>query len=75
MSIVEVETGEVVFRDVDEYSTSRHHRYVVGWLSGEPEQLWVYSGDVGTARFDRQPDGGWLKTLSPQYIPAEVDDW
>ncbi|MCA2210556.1 MULTISPECIES: hypothetical protein [Nocardia] len=75
VSITDTGTGQIVFRDTDQYSTSRHHRYVVGWISSEPEQLWVYSGDVGTSRFDRQADGNWLKVRSPQHIPAEIDSW
>ncbi|MFE3545613.1 hypothetical protein ACFXK0_21835 [Nocardia sp. NPDC059177] len=74
VSIVDTRTGAEVFRGTDKYSTSRHHRYVVGWLSTAPEELWIRTGDVGTFRVDRGPDGFWTKS-GPKVIPSEVADW
>lgn len=74
VSIVDTRTGSEVFHGTDRYSTSRNHRYVVGWLSSAPEELWIRTGDVGTFRVDRAPDGTWTKT-GPKHIPDEVDNW
>ncbi|MGW4632644.1 hypothetical protein [Nocardia sp. NPDC004415] len=74
VSIVDTRTGAEVFHGTDKYSTSRHHRYVVGWLSTAPEELWIRTGDVGTFRVDRAQDGTWTKS-GPKFVPAEVADW
>lgn len=70
--------GSEVFRDTDEYSTSRNHPYGIKWLSSA-DQLWIDSKDVGTAHIDRTPDGRWIKTaIGPSTrgdIPEEVREW
>ena len=66
-------TGTEVFRDDHAYST--RHGIGITWLS-DGDQLWLLSGDVGTAYVDRQPDGRWTKTaLTPDTrgtVPAEI---
>lgn len=75
VSVVEIASGTVVF-DVGSYSTSRLHKFGVGWLTTEPEQLWVYSGDVSCAKVEIQANGDWVKSsVSRENLPAEVTRW
>jgi hypothetical protein len=66
-------TGAEVFRDTDAYSS--RHGVGITWLSTD-DQLWLLSGDVGTAHIDRQPSGTWTKTgITPETrndIPDEI---
>lgn len=75
VSIVQTASGNTVF-DVGSYSRSRNHAFGVGWLSTEPEQLWVYSGDVACAKAEMGPQGNWVKSnVGAKDLPAEVKRW
>lgn len=75
VSIVETASETTVF-EVGSYSRSRNHKFGVGWLSTEGEQLWVYSGDVGCAMAERSSNGGWGKSLvARENLPPEVERW
>lgn len=75
VSIVETASGTTVF-EVGSYSRSRNHRFGVGWLSTEAEQLWVYSGDAGCAMAGRSANGEWGKSsVARENLPAEVKRW
>lgn len=71
--ITDAGTGREAFRDPAAYSA--RHGVGVTWASGSDE-LWVLSGDVGTARISRGADGHWVKTVfTPETlhrIPAEI---
>lgn len=48
---------------------SYHHTTYFVWDAAD--RVWVYSGDVGTFYWERQPDGRWLKKSYHQNpIPA-----
>ncbi|WP_194818247.1 hypothetical protein [Nocardia sp. XZ_19_385] len=75
VSIVEIASGGAVF-EAGSYSRSRLHAFGVGWLSTEPEQLWIYSGDVSCAKVYRDPGGNWVKINVPRKdLPDEVTSW
>jgi hypothetical protein len=71
--VVADKSGVEVFRD--EYAYSTRHSLAVTWLSTK-DQLWILSGDVGTAHIEAGPDGRWAKTsITPQTrgdIPQEI---
>ncbi|MFF2082621.1 hypothetical protein ACFVVM_02550 [Nocardia sp. NPDC058176] len=79
VSITDKRTGAEVYKDVENYSTSRLHGYTVGWLSSAPEQLWIYSADVGTSRVDRSAEGEWEKSRRiakvEGHMPDEILNW
>ena len=54
-----VATSDPEFASSDRFYT-RHTTYI---LWGESDEVWVYSGDVGTFIWRRQPDGRWEKNL------------
>ncbi|MCH9732310.1 MAG: hypothetical protein K0U84_22025 [Actinomycetia bacterium] len=69
VDVIRDKDGNEVFRDDDAYST--RHGILFTWLSSEPNQLWIISGDVGTFYVSPGPDGVWTKHLgndSPQEI-------
>lgn len=68
--VVRDKSGKELFRDGCSYST-RHMLYVA-WLSSQPAELWVYSGDVGTFSIAQQPNGKWMKQHST--APKEIKD-
>ncbi|MBE5454129.1 MULTISPECIES: YdgH/BhsA/McbA family protein [Mycobacteroides] len=68
--VIRDKSGDEVFRDDYPYST-RHMLYVT-WLSSQPAELWVYSGDVGTFSIAQQPNGKWMKQHST--APKEIKD-
>jgi hypothetical protein len=65
--------GHVVFDDG--YAYSRRHGVGATWLS-DRDQLWILSGDVGTAHVEQSDGGGWVKTdITPDTVgtvPAEI---
>ncbi len=71
--VIRDRSGTEVFRD--DYAYSTRHGVGVTWLS-TADQLWILSGDVGTAHVDRMPDGTWRKTaITPEtvgQVPAEI---
>jgi hypothetical protein len=66
--------GAEVFRD--DYAYSTRHGVGVTWLSDE-DQLWILSGDVGTAYVERNFGGVWVKAwITPKTrddIPDEIE--
>ncbi|MEV0758884.1 hypothetical protein [Nocardia sp. NPDC050435] len=75
ISILETSTGAQTCT-VGTFSRSRNHRFGVGWLTTEPDRLFVYSGDVAHHQADRTPTGQWtLSTVPEQNLPAEVRTW
>lgn len=71
--VIRDRSGAEVFRD--DYAYSTRHGVGVTWLS-TADQLWILSGDVGTAHVDRAPDGTWTKTaVTPEtlnQVPEEI---
>ena len=72
--VVSDAAGKEVFHDAEAYSL--RHGIDVTWLSGK-DQLWLYSGDVGTS-FVEEQKGTWTKTgITPEtvgMIPKEIKD-
>lgn len=63
--------GKVVFHDHASYRNG----VVITWLSTEPEQLWVYSGDTGVYRIAPGSHGGWTRiAIKRENVPSEVSD-
>lgn len=72
--VIRDKNGTEVFRDVhDSYApySTRSTLYVT-WLSTQPAELWIYSGDVGEFAVSAQPDGTWTKRTEP--APKEITD-
>ena len=71
--VIRDRSGTEVFRDHYAYST--RHGVGITWLA-TADQLWILSGDVGTAHVDRLPDGTWEKTaITPEtldQVPQEI---
>lgn len=69
--LVRDQAGKEVFRDRSAYST--RNGVMISWLSTEPEQLWVYSGDVGVHKIAPGAKGGWTRTgVETENVPAEI---
>lgn len=73
--VIRDKSGTEVFRDgKDEYGpySTRHTTYVA-WLSTKPNELWIYSGDVGTFFISPGQDGKWTKEHAG-VVPQEIKD-
>jgi len=71
--VVRGRAGEEVFRD--DYAYSTRHGVLITWLTTEPHQLWVYSGDVAVSYVSPDSTGRWTKTaVSRDEIPSEITD-
>ena len=71
--LIRDQAGKEVFRDRSAYST--RHGVTVSWLSTEPEQLWVYSGDEGVHKIAPGAKGGWTRTgVETGNVPTEISD-
>lgn len=69
--LVRDQAGKEVFRDRSAYST--RHGVMINWLSTEPEQLWVYSGDVGVHKIAPGAQGGWTRTgVKSENVPSGI---
>ncbi|AKS32415.1 hypothetical protein [Mycolicibacterium goodii] len=72
VAVIIDESGAEVFHDDHPFDAG--HETSITWLSTE-DQLWLLSGDVGSAHVDRHPDGRWVKTtVSPDVdgMPDEI---
>lgn len=73
--VIRDKSGSEVFRDgKDEYGpySTRQTTYVA-WLSTKPNELWIYSGDVGTFSVSPDQTGKWTKK-SDSTVPQEIKE-
>lgn len=71
--VVRDKSGKEVFHD--DYAYSTRHGVMITWLSTEPNQLWIYSGDVAVSRVSPNPSGIWEKTpVRRQDVPDEISE-
>lgn len=69
--VVRDQAGKEVFHDHSAYDT--RSGVLITWLPSEPEQLWVYSGDLGVYRIVPGRQGGWTRTgVKPENVPSEI---
>lgn len=69
--LVRDQAGNEVFRDRSAYNP--RDGLMISWLSTEPEQLWVYSGDVGVHKIAPGAKGGWTRAgVETENVPAEI---
>lgn len=68
--VVRDKAGKEVFHDHSSYSAQD---VMIAWLSTEPEQLWVYSGNAGVYRITPGSHGGWTRSaVKPDKVPSEI---
>lgn len=71
--VVRDKAGKEVFHGHSSYSTG--NGVMITWLSTEPEQLWVYSGDAGVYRIAPGSHGGWTRSaVKSANVPAEITE-
>ncbi|AWG67116.1 hypothetical protein DDT46_16775 [Mycobacteroides abscessus] len=73
--VIRDKSGNEVFRDgKDEYGpySTRQTTYVA-WLSTKPNELWIYSGDVGVFSVSPDQSGSWTKK-SDSNVPQEIKE-
>lgn len=69
--VVRDKAGKEVFHDHSSYGKG----VMITWLSTEPQQLWVYSGDAGVYRIAPGSHGGWTRSaVKRENVPSEVSD-
>lgn len=69
--VVRDKAGKEVFHDHSSYSADKG--VMITWLSTEPEQLWVYSGDAGVYRIAPGSHGGWTRAgVKSENVPSEI---
>lgn len=69
--LVRDQAGKEVFRDRSAYNP--RNGVMISWLSTEPEQLWVYSGEVGVHKIAPGAKGGWTRAgVETENVPAEI---
>ncbi|WP_396903369.1 hypothetical protein [Mycolicibacterium sp.] len=69
--VIRDEAGNEVFHDRSAYSPAAG--VMITWLSTEPAQLWVYSGDTGVYRIAPGSHGGWTRAgVKPDNMPSEI---
>ncbi|MEZ0366131.1 hypothetical protein ACAG26_20865 [Mycobacterium sp. pUA109] len=71
VDVIKDKNGKEVFRDDTAYST--RHSIMFTWISTQPNELWILSGDVGTFYVTRWPDGNWVKQHATN-VPKEIKD-
>lgn len=73
MVVIRDKSGNEVFHD--DYAYSTRHGVMITWLSTEPNQLWIYSGDVAVSRVSPNPSGTWEKVpVRRQEVPSEISE-
>ncbi|WP_299557105.1 hypothetical protein [uncultured Mycolicibacterium sp.] len=69
--------GPKAINDDDGHAYGTRHGVLITWLTTEPNQLWIYSGDVAASYVEPDANGGWTKTevRRDQVPPAITDLW
>ncbi|BBY53018.1 hypothetical protein H7J07_06355 [Mycobacterium koreense] len=69
VDVIRGKSGKEVFRDDTAYSPRRTIMFT--WISTEPNELWILSGDIGTFYVTRESDGNWVKQHATD-VPEEI---
>lgn len=71
--VVRSRSGQEVFHD--DYAYSTRHGVMITWLTTEPNQLWIYSGDVAVSYVSPDSTGRWTKAEARRdQVPSEIKE-